>query len=186
MQLDSYPVNGPAFSGCGQVAIINAEYLLLKDGRRKQSVGFFFEKGDREHEISKMMRDWNDSKTSEYGKLRSHGFYPKETTLLQPADLIAGVVQRCVLTAYNALPCLDNGFSRTALNNYERYYHRNGVTAAVVSGHDRERCWVINPSTFTVLDRSSTAFFERHPEVLKKRLKQSSFKPAKALGQSEA
>jgi hypothetical protein len=31
--------------------------------------------------------------------------------------------------------------------------------------------------TFTVLDRSSTAFFERHPEVLKKRLKQSSFKP---------
>jgi hypothetical protein len=179
-------VNGPAFSGCGQVAIINAEYLLLKDGRRKQNVGFFFEKGDREHEISKMMQDWNDSKTSEYGKLRSHGFYPKETTLLQPADLIAGVVQRCVLTAYNALACLDNGFSRTALNNYERYYHRNGVTAAVVSGHDRERCWVINPLTFTVLDRSSTAFFERHPEVLKKRLKQSSFKPPKALGQSEA
>jgi hypothetical protein len=45
-----------------------------------------------------MMRDWNDSKTSEYGKLRSDGFYPKETTQLQPADLIAGVVQRCVLS----------------------------------------------------------------------------------------
>ncbi len=45
-------VNGPAFSGCGQATIMNAEYLLMKDGRRKQKVGFFFEKGDREHEIS--------------------------------------------------------------------------------------------------------------------------------------
>ncbi|MGA8762900.1 MAG: hypothetical protein WB562_08560 [Candidatus Sulfotelmatobacter sp.] len=176
-------VNGPAFSGCGQAAIMNAEYLLLKEGRRKQKVGFFFEKGDREHEISKMMQDWNDSKTSEYGRLRSHGFCPKETTLLQPADLIAGVVQRCMLSAYKALPCLDNGLSRTALHNYERYYHRNGVTAAVVSGHDRERCWIINPLTFTVLDRSSTDFFSRHPEVLKKRMKQSPFKPPRVARQ---
>jgi hypothetical protein len=173
-------VNGPAFSGCGQAYIINAEYLLMKDGRRKQKVGFFFEKGDREHEISKMMQDWNDSKTSEYGKLRSHGFYPKGTTLLQTADLIAGVIQPCVLAAHKALPCLDNGLSRTSLHNYERYYSRNGVTAAVVSGHDRERCWVINPLTFTEMDRSSTAFFDRHPEVLRKRLKRSPFKPPKA------
>jgi hypothetical protein len=42
----------------------------MKDGRRNQTVGYFFEKGDREHEISKMMRDWNDSKTSDFGKLR--------------------------------------------------------------------------------------------------------------------
>lgn len=172
-------VNGPAFSGCGQAYIILAEYLLLKDGRRKQKVAFFFEKGDREHEISKMMQDWEDSKTSDFGKLRSHSFLPKQTTLLQPADLIAGVVQRCMLRAHKALPCLDNGFSRTALHNYERYYHRNGVTAAVVSGHDRERCWVINPLTFRVLDRSSTEFFGRHPEVLKKRLNQSPYKPPK-------
>jgi hypothetical protein len=177
-------VNGPAFSGCGQAHLMNAEYLLLKDGRRKQEVGFFFEKGDREHEISKMMQDWNDSKTSEYGKLRSHGFYPKETTLLQPADLIAGVIQHCVLAAHKALPCLDNGTSRTALQNYERYYHRNGVTAAVVSGHDHDRCWVMNSLAFAVLDRSSTAFFERHPEVLKKRLKQSPFKPPRVANRN--
>jgi hypothetical protein len=172
-------VNGPAFSACGQVHIMNAEFLLLKDGRRKQKVGFFFEKGDREHEISKMMQDWNDSKTSEYGKLRSHGFYPKEATLLQPADLIAGVIQHCVLAARKDGNVFDNGFSPTPLRNYERYYTRNGVTAAVVSGHDRERCWIINPLTFAVLDRSSTTFFNRNPEVLRKRLKQSPFKPPK-------
>jgi hypothetical protein len=53
------------------------------------------------------------------------------------------------------------------------------VTSAVVSGHDHERCWVMNTLALTVLDRSSTAFFERRPEVLKKRLKQSPFKPPK-------
>jgi hypothetical protein len=169
-------VNGPPFSGCGQSCITLSEYVLLKDGRRKQQVHYVFEKGDREHEIAKMMHDWNDSGNSEFGKLRSYAFMPKETTLLQPADLIAGVIQRSLLAAHKALPCLDNGRSRTPLNNYERYYSRNGVTAAIVSGHDSERCWVINPLTFSVLDRTSTEFFARHPEVLAKRLKQSPFK----------
>ena len=169
-------VNGPAFSGCAQACITVAEYILTKEGREKQKVGYFFEKGDREHEITKMMKDWDDTRSA-FSELRGHGFYPKTTTLLQPADLVAGVVQRCVLAAHRALPCLENGLSRTALHNYERYYTKNGVTAAVVSGHDRDRCWIINPLTFAVLDRSSTNFFERHPEVLRKRLKQSPNKP---------
>jgi len=170
-------VNGPAFSMCGQVSITNAEYVLLKDGRRKEKVHFVFEKGDREHEITKMVREWNDSGTTEIGKLRSHAFMPKETTLLQAADLVAGTVQHCLLAAHKALPCLDNGYSRTPLHNFERYYSKNGVTAAVVEGHDRDSCWVINPLSLTVIDRSSTDFFARHPEVLAKRLKQSPFKP---------
>jgi hypothetical protein len=40
--------------------------------------------------------------------------------------------------------------------------------------------WPDIPLTFRVLDRSSTEFFGRHPEVLKKRLKQSPYKPPKA------
>ncbi len=171
-------VNGPAFSGCGQSAVALAEFILLKENRQQQKVHYVFEKGDREHEIAKMMKDWDDTNSSLSG-LRGYGFEPKQTTLLQPADLIAGIVQKCVLSAHKALPCLDNGFSRTFLHNYERHYMRNGVTAAVVSGHDHEHCWVINPLTFTVLDRVSTEFFARHPEVLIKRLKQSPFKPPK-------
>lgn len=169
-------VNGPAFSACGQASIALAEFILAREKRQRQRVEYVFEKGDRQHEISKMVSDWDDTH-SDLSELRGCAFYPKQTTLLQPADLIAGVVQRCVMSAYSALPCLDNGFSRTALHNYERHYSHDGVTAAVVSGHDHERCWVVNPLTFTVLDRISTEFFERHPEVLKKRLKQSPFKP---------
>jgi len=169
-------VNGPAFSACGQASIALAEFILAKEARQKQRVEYVFEKGDRQHEILKMVSDWDDTHSILSG-LRGLSFYPKQTTLLQPADLIAGIVQRCVLSAHDSLPCLDNGFSRTALHNYERHYSQDGVTAAVVSGHDRESCWVVNPKTFTVLERVSTEFFERHPEVLEKRLKQSPFKP---------
>jgi hypothetical protein len=169
-------VNGPAFSGCAQSAVQVAEFILMKENRREQKVRYVFEKGDREHEVVKMMQDWDDVK-SPLSKLRGYGFEPKETTLLQPADLIAGVIQKCMLAAYNALPCLDNGLSRTALHNYERHYAPDGVTSAIVSGHDCDGCWVINSLTFSELDRISTGFFERHPKVLAKRMKQSPFKP---------
>jgi hypothetical protein len=35
---------------------------------------------ERRQQLS--LRAENDSKTSDFGKLRSHGFYPKETILL--------------------------------------------------------------------------------------------------------
>jgi len=170
-------VNGPAFSACAQACIAIAEFILSKENRQKQKVEYTFEKGDRQHELHKMVSDWDDTH-SELNGLRFLAFAPKETTLLQPADLIAGIVQRCLVSAHRALPCLDNGlYSRTALHNYEHHYSSDGVTAAVVSGHDREHCWVVNPLTFKVLDRISTDFFERNPELLEKRLKQSPFKP---------
>jgi hypothetical protein len=169
-------VNGPAFSVCGQACIALAEFVLKKDRRQRQQVRYVFEKGDREHEISKMVKEWDDT-NSDLSGIRGHAFAPKQTTLLQPADLIAGIVQRCVISSRQALPCLDNGFSRTALHNYERHYSTDGVTAAVVSGHDHEHCWIINPKLFTVLDRVSTEYFERNPQVLERRLKQSPYKP---------
>ena len=170
-------VNGPAFSACAQAGIAMAEFILARENRQKQKVEYVFEKGDREHELHKMVSEWSEAE-GELQNLRFLSFAPKATTLLQPADLIVGLVERCVVSAYQALPCLDNGLtSRTALHNFERHYSEDGVTAALLSGHDHEHCWVINPKTFTVLDHISTDFFERHPEMLDKRLKQSPYRP---------
>jgi hypothetical protein len=168
-------VNGPAFSACAQAGIAGAEFTLKTENRHLQKVEYVFEKGDREHELHKMVSEWNEAE-GELNDLRGLSFLPKSTTLLEAADLIAGVIERCVVSAHQALPCLENGFSRTPLHNFERHYSGDGVTASVVSGHDRKHCWIINPKTFTVLDRISTEFFEGHPEILEKRLKQSPFK----------
>jgi hypothetical protein len=142
-------------------------------------VHYAFEKGDREHEIKKIFADWN-SKNSEYKGLRSHTFLPKNTTLLQPADLVAGIVQRCVVSAFNAFPSLDNGLARTRLQTFDRHYSGDGVTATIVSGHDHDKCWIVNPKSFDFLDQIGSRFFERHPDQLKKRMKQSPYKPKSA------
>lgn len=170
-------VNGPAFSGCAQACIALCEFLLGRGGTHKQNLEYIFEQGDRQHELAKMVNEWKEIGDSDRAGLRSLSFEPKATTLLQPADLIAGVVQKCLISAHSALPCFDNGLSRTALFNYQHHYSTDGLTAAAVGGHDHEHCWVINPQTFKVLDRISTEFFQRHPEVLEKRLAQSPFKP---------
>jgi hypothetical protein len=167
-------VNGPAFSGCAQACVAVTELLLNALGKQKEKVAYVFEKGDRQHEIAKLFNDWDDTHSSLSG-LRGLAFEPKQTMLLQSADLIAGVIQKCVLSAHSALPCLEGGKSRTKLNVYEHHY--SPVTSAVVSGHDTEGCWIINPKTFAVLDKTSTDFFERHPNVLKKRLRQAPYKP---------
>jgi hypothetical protein len=167
-------VNGPAFSGCAQACVAVTELLLNALGKQKEKVAYVFEKGDRQHEIAKMFNDWDDTHSS-LRRLRGLAFEPKQTMLLQPADLIAGVIQKCVLSAHSALPCLEGDKSRTKLNVYEHHY--SPVTSAVVSGHDTEGCWIINPKTFAVLDKTSTDFFERHPNVLKKRLRQGPYKP---------
>jgi hypothetical protein len=173
-------VNGPAFSGCGQTCIALAEFLLAKDKRHRQKVAYVFEKGDREHELHKMVSEWSEISDSERSGLRSLAFQPKQTTLLQAADLIAGVVERVLVSAHSGLACFNNGLSRTALHNFEQHYSGDGITASVVSGHDHAHCWIMNPKTFSVLDRISTGFFAKHPEVLEKRLKQTPFKPSAA------
>ena len=169
-------VNGPVFSGCAQACVTVAELLIHALGMRTEHVAYVFERGDRQHEISKMFNDWIDTKSA-LSDLRGLSFEPKQVTLLQPADFVAGVVQRCALSAYSALPCLESGKSRTALYVYEHHYSADGVTLAVVSGHDHDGCWIINPKTFSVLDRTSTDFFQRNPKLLKKRLRQSPYTP---------
>jgi hypothetical protein len=169
-------VNGPAFSGCAQACVQVTELLINRLGMWKDRVAYVFELGDRQHEIHKMFSDWMDTKSSLSG-LRGISFESKQTTLLQAADLAAGVVQKCLISAHAALPCLDGGNSKTYLYVYEHHYSADGVTSAVVSGHDHDGCQIINQKTFAVLDRASTEFFQRHPEVEKKRLKQSPYRP---------
>jgi hypothetical protein len=167
---------GPVYSACAYAAILNTEGYLLKENRLEQEVQYIFEKGDREHEIAITFADF-DEKTSKLRGLRGHSFLPKQTTLLQPADLIAGVVQRCVIAQHAAFPSLDNGIARTQLNSFERHYSADGVTAAVVSGHDRKHCWIANAQSFKFLDGVATRFFEKRPEQLKKRLKRATYRP---------
>jgi hypothetical protein len=169
---------GPSSSACAYVTVLNIETALKNAGHQFQPVSYVFEKGDRENEIIKLFADWNE-KNSDYRDLRSHAFLPKKTTLLQAADLVAGVVQRCVLSAFNAYPTigLDNGLARTRLQTFDRHYSTNGVTAAVVSGHDDKRCWVMNAKAFNFLDTIGTNFFTKHPDQLKKSLKRSPYRP---------
>ena len=168
---------GPAYSACAYAAIAFMETRFMNEGTQRQKVHYAFEKGNREHEIIKVFGDWNQ-KNSLLSGLRAHSFEPKQSTaLLQPADLIAGMVQRCIVRQYNALPNLDNGSSRTRLKSFEHHYSADGVTAAIVSGHDANSCWVANAKNFSFLDGVSKNFFQRYPEQLKKRLKRLPFKP---------
>jgi hypothetical protein len=171
---------GPAFSGCAYAAFAFVENVLMREERERQKVNYVFEKGDREHEISNTFRDLDD-KTSSLSGLRGCAFQPKRLTLLQPADLIAGIVQRCLMRAYTALPSLENGRSRTPFNTFERHYSDDGVTAAVVSGHDSEHCWVANPPMFQQIDKTAKEFLEKRPAYSKKRAKRATFRPKKVI-----
>jgi hypothetical protein len=169
---------GPASSACAYAAVLNIEGLLKNENRQRQEVNYVFEKGDRENEIIKVFKEWN-AHNSEFRNLRSHAFLPKKTTLLQPADLVAGVVQRCALAAFNAYPTvgLDNGLARTRLNTFDLFYSQDGVTNAVVTGHDTTKCWVVNARSFNFLDQIGKNFFDKHPDKLKKSMKQNPYKP---------
>ena len=169
-------VHGPADSACAQSCARLSEILLELEGRHTQKVAYVFEKGDREHEMHKMFSDWDKKSSSARSELRSLSFQPKSVTLLQPADLIAGVIQRCLVAAYDSLPNLENGKSRTALHNFEHHYSSDGVTASVVSGHDEMHCFVMNPILFEKLDYVNAGVFADHPKVLEKRLKQAPYK----------
>jgi hypothetical protein len=177
-----YPAEfGPAYSACAYGAIGFIESRFISERTQQQKVHYVFEKGDREHEIIKVFNDWSQ-KNSVLSGLRGHGFEPKTTTLLQPADLVAGIVQRCAIRAFAAFPSLDNGTARTRLSTFERHYSGDGVTAAVVSGHDSNSCYIANAKNFKFLDGVSRDFFKRHPEQLAKRKKRYTFKPKSRIG----
>jgi hypothetical protein len=165
-------VMGPVFSGCAHVSVLAAEILLRELDLETESVAYTFEKGDREHEISYTLNEL-DKKQDQYKDRRSHGFLPKKTTLLQPSDLIAGTAWRVLKIAHAALPCFDNGRSRTMLKTFQRHYSGDGVTEAVFSGHDERHCFVANMKLFKHLDSITTDIFRERPHVLRDRLRAS-------------
>lgn len=164
---------GPAFSGASYTAVAITEFQFMKESKHGEEARYVFEKGDREHEISNLFLDLAKNDSEFYG-LRGHAFEPKKTTLLQPSDLIAGVLQRCALRAYQPLQSLDNGLAYTYFNSFEHHYDE--TTRAVVTGHDKT-CWVVNAKSFEHLDMISTAFLEAHPEQLPKRKKRYTYIP---------
>jgi hypothetical protein len=165
-------VMGPIFSGCALVSVLAAEILLRELGLEADSVAYTFEKGDRQHEISCTLNEL-DKKQDQYKDRRSHGFLPKKTTLLQPSDLIAGMAWRVLKSAHAALPCFENGRSRTMLKTFQRHYSRDGVTGALFAGHDEGHCSVANMKLFTHLDSITTNIFRERPHVLRDRLRAS-------------
>jgi hypothetical protein len=167
---------GPAFSACAYLALTSVETILVQEKRRSVKLRYVFEKGDREHEISNVIFGL-DKANGELHRLRGHGFEPKETTLLQPADLIAGIVQRCVWRAHKAFPCLENGKPRTPLQTFERHYSEDGVTSAVVSNHDLDKCWLYSPLVTQSRANDVEDYLMRHPEELEKRKKILRYKP---------
>ncbi|MGB8114769.1 MAG: hypothetical protein WCF22_13400, partial [Candidatus Sulfotelmatobacter sp.] len=170
---------GPAFSACAYAGIACSEFILLTDGRQSLKVKYVFEKGDREHEIANAFADLEKNDSNFFG-LRAHGFQPKQTTtLLQPADLIAGMIQRCLITAHRSFRSLDNGLGFVRLNTFERYYSSDGVTAALVAGHDTKTCYIHNARAFMYMNEMSTEFFKQNPGQLEKRKKRLTFKPKK-------
>jgi hypothetical protein len=81
---------GPAFSGCAYTAIAIAEFhFSVRRGGLNDQLRYIFEKGDREHEIINLFDDLNKKDSEFFGK-RGYAFEPKQTTLLQPADFVAG------------------------------------------------------------------------------------------------
>jgi hypothetical protein len=167
---------GPAFSGCAYGVIATAEWQLIESGRRSVNMRYVFEKGDREHEIAAVFADLEKKDSGFFGR-RGHGFEPKETTLLQPADFVVGIVQRCLIKAYSGLPCLDNGSTQVHLNTFERSYSPDGVTHGLVNGHDKKTCRIFNARNFRYLDEMNKLYYEQNPGELEKRKKRLTYRP---------
>jgi len=163
---------GPAYSALAQLCTHTTERTLYTENRLMEKVAYTFEKGERQHEVSKAISDYEqrNPKVAEYRML---SFLPKKTTLLQPADLISGTVRHVLLSAHSALGCLDNGRFFTRLDNFDRHYSKNGVTAAVIPPYNgRLLRYVVNKPVFANLDLITVHLEERRPEVVHKHMKQ--------------
>jgi hypothetical protein len=166
-------VFGPAYSGLAQLCAHLTERTLLVENRFREKTAYAFEKGSREHELAKMLVEYEE-RTGELRDTRSHHFLPKSTTLLQPADLIAGTVQHVLLRAYAAIKCLDNGRVCTSLHNFERYFSGKEATEFIIPPLGSRLLRIVaNRSLFGRFDLLTEESLQRKPDILDKRLKQT-------------
>jgi hypothetical protein len=163
---------GPAYSGLASVCVSMTEMELAEKGRFKEKVAYIFEKGEREHELAQTLNDFEKKRSYEFRQLRSHHFLGKDSVLLQPADLIAGVVQQLVLRAFDAVRTLSNGLPVTHLHELARFYSGDGVTASVIPFR-KEFSYrvVVNRPAFEHIDERAVLALKEHPTILSSRLK---------------
>jgi len=178
MGMTDYPEEiGPPFSACAYANMAHTEFQLMSKGLHVEKVRYVFEKGDREHEIINVFKDVEKHHDRHFGP-RGHGFEPKETTLLQPADLIAGTIQRCLVKGCDAIPLVDEGIGYVRLSALSSFYDSAGVTCAVVLGHDKEGCKILTGDSIKQLDMVSSVYFNFLPaQTVANRKKRYSYKP---------
>lgn len=161
-------VHGSSYSQCAQLVFALVECILQRKGLVDESVAYVFESGDRKHELLKSFEEYEKKTPNLRGK-RSMRFLPKDTTLLQPADLISGKVQEVLLRAHKALGCLDNGLRNTPIDRFEKYYALDGTSAPIFS--QRAICWISNEKYLRQTDQMIAEVFAENPKLLKVRIK---------------
>lgn len=164
-------VYGPAYSFCSQSVFSLCELHVDKTRLQDQHVAYVFETGDRQHELSRSFQEY--VKNNRLKDRRSISFEPKSTPLLQPTDLIAGKVQEILERAYDALHCLDNGMDMTPVINFEKYYSRDGTSAAVLKGGRLPLSFVLNRKFLARSEHDISEAFRANPDLLTKRMKQT-------------
>jgi hypothetical protein len=176
---------GPMFSACAYWNMAFTEMRLTLLGKFSEKVRYVFEKGDREHEITNIFRDIEKNDDRRFGK-RGYGFEPKETTLLQPADFIAGTIQRCVLRGRDAISLLDDIGGHIELRKLSAYYDSGGVTLALVSEYDRDGCRILTSNSIRDLGMVSDYGLRMLPErLVEKRKRVYTYTPQEKTMTSE-
>jgi hypothetical protein len=164
-------VFGPTYSACAQLCFSLAELMLDRSNMKHAKVAYTFEKGDRQHELSRCFNEYDEA-NPDFHDLRSLHFLPKKTTLLQPTDLIAGKIQEVLLRAHNALGFLDNGLLTTPTNRFEKYYSLDGTSDTLLSSRSGPLfSFVANQKLFMNADFRLGRMFQRNPSLLRDILK---------------
>jgi hypothetical protein len=148
------------------------ERMLLKTGKFRERLIYVFEKGEREHEVRQAIADY-ETRYPKNDSLRSLDFLPKNTTLLQPCDLIAGAVQGTLLAALEKFRSLHIGMASTPVQHFHSCYSRDGIAANVIPPWSGTlQCLVATRSLLYAMDFMTQQAVSKIPRVMAKRLKQ--------------
>jgi len=158
------------FSGCAQAVLSIVETLADNAGVNYSDIAYVFEKGEREHEMH-FSFDELQKEHPEYQERRSLSFLPKKTTLLQPADLIAGTIQRMLLRVRAKLGTLDNGHELTPLLQLQNDYLPDPIGRIIVHEAAAQSCCIANKSFFAGCNSDFQRVIRQHPYILDKREK---------------
>jgi len=164
-------ITGPAYSCAASMCVYAAEDLLRRANKTMEKTAITFEKGEREHELAQTLRDL-ESRFPKQRNLRSHHFLPKQTTLLQPADLIAGVAQGLLMRVIKDGKSISDTQAFRPLSRFWKYFSGNGLEDLLFL---RQRVFfqaVVNRTTLEFLDGITEGASIKRPSMLANRRKQ--------------